>query len=72
MTQVQIRMPEEMVENLDKLIRERKFKSRSDAIKSILFLYEEKEKTKKFYEMLEKRSQEAKEKPEELIPLDEV
>jgi len=72
MAQVQLRLPEEMVAQIDCWIAEGKFKSRSDAIKSIISLYEEREKTREFYKLLLKRSQEAKEHPEKLVPLEEV
>jgi Arc/MetJ-type ribon-helix-helix transcriptional regulator len=72
MAQVQLRLPEEMVAEIDAWVAEGKFKSRSDAIKTIISLYEEREKTRKFYELLTKRSQEAKDKPEKLVPLEEA
>ncbi len=72
MAQVQLRLPEEMVAEIDAWVAEGKFKSRSDAIKTIISLYEEREKTRKFYELLNKRSQEAKANPEKLVPLEEA
>ncbi|MGD0204755.1 MAG: ribbon-helix-helix domain-containing protein [Candidatus Bathyarchaeia archaeon] len=72
MAQVQLRLPEKTVEEIDRWVAEGKFKSRSDAIKTIISLYEEREKTREFYQMLLKRSQEAKEHPEELVPLEEA
>lgn len=72
MTQVQLRLPEKTLEQIDIWVKEGKFKSRSDAIKTIINLYEEREKTRKFYEMLQKRSQEAEEHPEKLVPLEDV
>lgn len=71
MVQVQLRVPERMVKEIDRWVDSGKFKSRSDAIKTIMELYEEREKTREFYKMLSKRSKESKEKPEELVPLDE-
>lgn len=59
MPQVQVRLPEKDAENLDEWVKEGRFRSRSDAIKTILELYEEKEKTRKFYKMLRRRSKEA-------------
>ena len=70
MMQVQVRLPEELVKVLDEWIERGKFKSRSDAIRTVLRLYEEREKTREFYMLLERRSKEAKEHPEELIPLE--
>lgn len=70
MVQVQVRVPEKTVKQLDKWINRGEFKSRSEAIKTILALYEERRKTREFYEMLVKRSKEAKDKPEILIPLE--
>ena len=72
MAQVQLRLPEKTVEEIDRWVAEGKFKSRSDAIKTIISLYEEREKTREFYQMLLKRSQEAKEHPEDLVPLEEA
>lgn len=72
MVQVQLRVPDETVEEIDRWVAEGKFKSRSDAIKTIITIYEEREKTRQFYKMLVERSEEAKEKPEILIPLEEV
>ena len=68
MVQVQLRMPKEMVRVIDVWVKNGKFNSRSDAIKTIVAYYEEKEKTRAFYEMLLKRSKQAKEKPTVLIP----
>jgi len=56
MGQVQLRLPEKMVEDIDQWVAEGKFKNRSDAIKSIITLYEEREKTRSFYKMLVERS----------------
>jgi len=70
--QVQLRVPKETVKNIDSMISEGKFKSRSDAIKTIIFNFEEKEKTRKFVEMLLERSKEASQNPKKLIPLSEI
>ena len=72
MGQVQLRLPEKTVEEIDRWVAEGKFKSRSDAIKSIISLYEEREKTRAFYKMLVERSEEARKHPERLVPLEEV
>jgi Arc/MetJ-type ribon-helix-helix transcriptional regulator len=71
-TQVQLRLPEKTLEEIDRWVAEGKFKSRSDAIKSIISLYEEREKTREFYQMLVKRSEEAKKHPEKLVSLEEL
>jgi len=60
-----------MIEEIDKWIEEGRFKSRSDAIKTIISLFEEREKTREFLAMLNARSEEAEEHPETLIPLEE-
>ena len=65
-------MPEKLVREIDKWVAEGRFKSRSDAIKTIVALYEERERTREFYKMLVERSKEAKEKPEILVPLEEI
>ncbi len=70
--QVQVRLPEELARQLDKWVGEGKFVNRSEAIKAIVSLYTEREKTRKFYEMLEARSKEAREKPERLVPLKKI
>ncbi len=70
--QVQLRVPEQTVEEIDSLIQNGKFKSRSDAIKTMIIAYNEREKTREFYKMLDERSRQAKEKPEKLIPLSEI
>ena len=72
MTQVQVRMPEKLIEEVDKWVAEGRFKSRSDAIKTIVALYEEKEKTREFYKMLNERSREAEERPDTLIPIEDT
>lgn len=71
MVQVQLRVPEESIKDIDKWVRVGRFKSRSDAIKTIIAFYEEKERTREFLGMLLKRSEEAKYK-KILIRLDEM
>lgn len=72
MTQVQLRLSEKTLEEIDRWVAEGRFKSRSDAIKSIISLYEEREKTREFYKLLLRRSEEARKHPERLVPLEEV
>ena len=72
MTQVQLRLSEKTLEEIDRWVSEGRFKSRSDAIKSIISLYEEREKTREFYKLLLRRSEEARKHPERLVPLEEV
>lgn len=62
-TQVQVRIPQELVEELDRWISEGRFSSRSEAIKTIVALYNEREHTRKFYQTLLKRSDEARGAP---------
>ena len=71
MTQVQLRLSQKTLEEIDRWVAEGRFKSRSDAIKTIISLYEEREKTREFFRMLVTRSEEAKKHPEALIPLEE-
>lgn len=71
-TQVQLRLSEKTLEELDKWVAEGRFKSRSDAIRIMLNYYLEREKTREFYKMLVTRSEEAKKHPEALIPLEEL
>ena len=70
--QVQVRLPPKTIEEIDKWIGEKKFKSRSDAIRAILNLYQEREKTREFLKMLSDLDEEIKKHPERLIPLEEV
>ncbi len=70
--QVQIRMPEKVVKDIDRWIVEGRFASRSEAIKTIIVLYQERERTRQLYEMLLGRSKESEEKPETLLSLEEV
>ena len=72
MAQVQLRLPEKMIAEIDCWVAEGRFKSRSDAIKTIISLYGEREETRKFYELLNKRSEEAKKHPEKLVSLEDV
>lgn len=72
MVQVQLRIPEESVSQIDKQVKKGVFKSRSDAIKAMITVYQEREKTREFYKMLIKRSEEAKEKPENLVAFDDL
>jgi Arc/MetJ-type ribon-helix-helix transcriptional regulator len=72
MAQVQLRLPEKTLEQIDQWVSEGKFKNRSDAIKTIINLYEEKEKTRQFYQMLHNHSQEAKTHPEKLVPIEDA
>jgi Arc/MetJ-type ribon-helix-helix transcriptional regulator len=72
LAQVQLRLPQKTLEEIDKWVAEGRFKNRSDAIKSIITYYEEREKTYNFFNMLIKRSEEAKKRPETLVPLEEL
>ena len=69
MMQVQVRIPKNLLKILDEWIKEGRFKSRSDAIRIVLSQYEEREKTREFYKLLTKRSEEVKKHPGDLIPL---
>ena len=71
LTQVQLRLPKKTIEEIDRWVKEGRFMSRSDAIRTIISLYEERERTREFLAMLNTRSEEAKERPETLIPLEE-
>ena len=64
-------MPEGLVKEIDRWVAEGRFKSRSDAVKTIVAVYQERERTREFYRMLVERSREAREKPEILVPLEE-
>lgn len=70
--QVQVRMPDELIHEIDRLVASGRFASRSDAIRTIVALHQERERTREFYEMLMQRSKNAREKPEVLLPLEAV
>jgi Arc/MetJ-type ribon-helix-helix transcriptional regulator len=70
--QVQVRVPKKVVQEIDRWIAEGRFANRSEAIKTVLTLYEEREGTREFYRMLLNRSEQAKKKPDSLIPLEEI
>ncbi|MEX2706308.1 MAG: ribbon-helix-helix domain-containing protein [Candidatus Freyrarchaeum guaymaensis] len=72
MIQIRLELPEKIVERIDRWVKEGRFKDRSEAIRTIIALYEEREKTREFYEMLIKRSREAQKKPEILVPFEET
>lgn len=44
MTQVQLRLPQKTLKEIDRWVAEGRFKSRSDAIRTIISLYQEREK----------------------------
>ena len=60
-----------MIEEIDKWVEEGRYESRSDAIKTILSIHAEREKTKEFRAMLNERRAEAEKNQEILIPLNE-
>ncbi len=72
MGQVQPRLPEKLIAKIDFWVAEGRFRSRSDAIESILLIYEEREKTREFFKLLHKQSEQAKKSPETLASLWEV
>jgi len=72
LAQVQLRLPQKTLEEIDNWVAEGRFKNRSDAIKSIINYYQEREKTCDFFNLLLKRSEEAKQHPESLIPIEEI
>lgn len=71
LAQVQLRIPNEMLSIIDKWVNEGRYRSRSDAIKTMITVYLEREKTREFYKLLQERSEEAKNNPEILIPFDD-
>ncbi len=72
MAQVQVRMPEKLLREIDGWVAEGKYASRSDAIKTIIALHQERELIRKFLEMLIERSKQAKLRPHALVPLDKI
>ncbi len=69
---MQVRIPQKMVREIDKWVEEGRFASRSEAVKTIVALYNERERVRSFYDMLSNRSRQAKESPDDLLPLEEV
>lgn len=72
MAQVQLRLSQKTLQEIDRWVVEGRFKSRSDAIRTIISFYEEREKTRQFYKMLLNRSEEAKKHPESLVSAEEL
>jgi Arc/MetJ-type ribon-helix-helix transcriptional regulator len=72
MVQVQVRVPERFVKEIDRWVSEGRYASRSDAIKTILAIHEERERTRQFYSMLAQRGREAHAKSVILVRLDEI
>src|SRR3989304_10469140 len=72
LAQVQLRLSQKLLEEIDRWVAEGRFKSGSDAIRVIIGFYEEREKTREFFKMLMRRSEEAKKHPESLIPVEEL
>ena len=69
MPRVKVRIPEKLLDEIDIWISEGRFMSRSDAIKTIVSVYNEMVKTKAFLKMLSDRNDEARNKPGCLVPL---
>ena len=52
LTKIQLRLPEELVKEIDELVKTGKFNNRSGDIRVIVTLYNEREKTREFLKML--------------------
>ncbi len=61
-----------MVKEIDKWVKEGRFASRSEAVKTIVALYNERERARTFYQILSNRSKEVKNSPADLLALEEV
>jgi len=72
MVQVQLRVPQGTVDFIDELIKKKKFSTRSEAIKSMITFYEEREKTREFYEELKRRAEELDNHPEKAVKFDDI
>jgi len=68
--QVQIKLSEDMVHEIDQCVQEGRFRSRSDAVRVIVKLYRERERMVGLGGMLLERSEEAKARPEILSELE--
>ncbi len=71
MAQVQLRLPDEMVKMIDNWVLEGKYRSRSDAIKTMIAIHMEREQTRNFYKMLKERSDKVRANPEILLQFEE-
>jgi len=69
MPQIQLRLAQKTLKMIDKWVAEGRFESRSDAIQTIISLYQEREKTREFFKILVSLSKEVKKNPELLIPI---
>lgn len=72
MTNVNIRLSPSELERIDQFVEEGRFTSRSDAIRMMVAAYQEREKTKEFYNMLKQRSRDAKANPKRLVSLEDL
>ena len=72
MIPVNVRLPEGLVKPIDDWVNEGRFASRSEAIKSMIFFYEEREKTRQFLSILNERSEDARENPDKLISIEDI
>jgi Arc/MetJ-type ribon-helix-helix transcriptional regulator len=68
MVQVQLRVPEKLVKDIDRWVKKGRFKNRSDAVKTILIMHQERERTRGFYKVLVERSSEARKRQGLLTP----
>ena len=59
---VQLRIPKQSIQHIDAQVKAGRFKSRSDAIKHMVTVFEEKEKIQQFLQLLLARSNEAQER----------
>lgn len=60
------------MQEIDRWVADGRFSSRSEAVKTIVALYNERERTRRFYEMVSKESEGARKHPESLIPLKDI
>ncbi len=70
MIQVLLKLPKKMIEEIDRWVEEGRYKNRSDAIKTILSIHMEREKTREFLDMLNKHRKESEKNPHILISLE--
>ncbi len=69
---IQLRMPKQTVGEIDRWVSSGRFKNRSDAIRFAVQWFDEREKTMRFFEELERRSAEARQHPEKWVRLEEL
>ena len=72
MVQVQLRVSDATADFLDMLVKQGRFSSRSEAVKTMITIYEERNKTREFYEELKRRAKEMDKHPERAVDFEDI